>query len=126
MSTPKKSRHQEYRDRKAAELQELKDRAASLERRSRISAWDEIRTKNSHLRFWRWATLVACIIGIGIGSIITQSTVATPSTQSTTWRPDTPPPITKVHVLTYGFQDQKGVWRSYDNGEPITVQHWKP
>lgn len=35
------------------------------------------------------------------------------------------PPLQRVTVVTEGFKDKKGVWRSFDNGEPITVKSWR-
>lgn len=34
------------------------------------------------------------------------------------------PPLQRVTVVTEGFKDKKGTWRSFDNGEPITVTDW--
>lgn len=39
---------------------------------------------------------------------------------------DDAPPLQRVTVVTEGFKDKKGVWRSFDNGEPITVTEWRP
>lgn len=36
------------------------------------------------------------------------------------------PPLQRVTVVTEGFKDKDGKWRSFDNGEPITVKEWKP
>lgn len=36
------------------------------------------------------------------------------------------PPLQRVTVITEGFKDKKGTWRSFDNGEPITVTEWRP
>lgn len=43
------------------------------------------------------------------------------------WRePEDAPPLQRVTVVTEGFKDKKGVWLSFDNGEPITVTEWRP
>lgn len=39
---------------------------------------------------------------------------------------DDAPPMQRVTVVTDGFKDKQGVWRSFDNGEPITVKEWRP
>lgn len=39
---------------------------------------------------------------------------------------DDAPPLQRVTVVTDGFKDKHGTWRSFDNGEPITVKSWKP
>jgi len=36
------------------------------------------------------------------------------------------PPLQRVQVITTGFMDAAGQWRSFDNGEKITVHLWKP
>lgn len=36
------------------------------------------------------------------------------------------PPLQRVTVVTEGFKDKQGAWRSFDNGQPITVNAWKP
>lgn len=36
------------------------------------------------------------------------------------------PPMQRVQVITTGFMDKEGQWRSFDNGEPITTHLWKP
>jgi hypothetical protein len=36
------------------------------------------------------------------------------------------PPLQRVQVITTGFVDKAGQWRSFDCGEPITVHLWKP
>lgn len=159
MSTPKKSRHQEYRDRKAAELQDLKYRAARLEDtckelrlgRDIVSAKAMAAHKECSqalanyvnkyhaltldheegvVGMWktinRWklasAVLLLCFFGLVAFGCYRSQQGSTPST----WSTKPPPPITKLQVITYGFYDKAGVWRSYDNGEPITVQQWKP
>lgn len=33
-----------------------------------------------------------------------------------------PPALQKIKVITYGFMDQKGVYRSYATGEPLDPQ----
>lgn len=38
---------------------------------------------------------------------------------------DEAPPMQRVTVVTEGFKDKQGVWRSFDNGEPITVKEWR-
>ncbi len=35
-------------------------------------------------------------------------------------------PMQRVKVITTGFVDKDGQWRSFDSGEPITVHLWKP
>lgn len=45
---------------------------------------------------------------------------------SSTWRSDQAPPMQRVYVVTEGFTDRQGQWRSFDTGERITVKHWTP
>ena len=45
---------------------------------------------------------------------------------SSTWRSDQAPPLQRVHVVTEGFMDRQGQWRSFDTGERITAKYWKP
>ena len=44
------------------------------------------------------------------------------------WREDTysAPPLQRVTVITTAFRDREGSWRTFDNGEPITVKRWRP
>ena len=44
------------------------------------------------------------------------------------WREDTysAPPLQRVTVITTAFRDRDGKWRTFDNGEPITVKAWRP
>lgn len=42
------------------------------------------------------------------------------------WRQDKAPALQKVHGITPVYVDKKGVWRSYDTGEPVTVKQWRP
>ena len=36
------------------------------------------------------------------------------------------PPMQRLKVITTGFMDKDGEWRSFDCGEPIEVHLWKP
>ena len=40
------------------------------------------------------------------------------------WRTDEAPKLEPLHVVTRAYVDKRGNWRSYDNGEKITVTHW--
>lgn len=42
------------------------------------------------------------------------------------WRTDRAMPMQRVEVIVDGFVDKNGEWRSFDNGERISVQQWKP
>ena len=42
------------------------------------------------------------------------------------WHTDKPMPMQRLTVVTDGFMDKQGNWRSFDNGEKITVKQWKP
>lgn len=42
------------------------------------------------------------------------------------WHTDKPMPMQRLTVVTEGFMDRQGNWRSFDNGEKITVKQWKP
>jgi len=42
------------------------------------------------------------------------------------WHTDKPMPMQRLTVVTDGFMDRDGNWRSFDNGEKISVQQWKP
>ena len=42
------------------------------------------------------------------------------------WRTDKPMPMQRLTVVTEGFMDRDGNWRSFDSGEKISVQQWKP
>ena len=42
------------------------------------------------------------------------------------WHTDKPMPMQRLTVVTEGFMDKQGDWRSFDNGEKITVKQWKP
>lgn len=42
------------------------------------------------------------------------------------WRTDNPPVEVKLKVVTYGWYNKKGEWQSYDCGEVIQIQQWKP
>ena len=41
------------------------------------------------------------------------------------WRSGDAPAMQKLEVVTHGYLDKKGVWRSYETGEPITVKSWR-
>jgi hypothetical protein len=40
------------------------------------------------------------------------------------WRTDAPPVGHPYHVVAKAYVDKAGHWRSFDNGEKITVTHW--
>lgn len=42
------------------------------------------------------------------------------------WHTDKPMPMQRLTVVTEGFMDKQGDWRSFDNGEKIAVKQWKP
>lgn len=42
------------------------------------------------------------------------------------WRQERAMPMQRVQVLTDGFVDKNGNWRSFDNGERIEVEQWRP
>jgi len=35
------------------------------------------------------------------------------------------PKLQRLTVVTEGYMDKRGTWRSFDTGEPITVKQWK-
>ncbi len=35
------------------------------------------------------------------------------------------PKLQRLTVVTEGYVDKKGTWRSFDTGEPITVKQWR-
>ena len=63
--------------------------------------------------------LLGCVIGV---CVMTWMIVR----DNTPWHTETPPVEARLQVVTYGWYDKKGVWRSYDNGEEITVKQWQP
>jgi hypothetical protein len=42
------------------------------------------------------------------------------------WRTGKGPALQPLYVVTQGFVDQKGDWRSYSSGEQIEITHWTP
>jgi len=40
------------------------------------------------------------------------------------WRTDQAPALQPYYVVTQGYTTKKGEWKSFDNGESITVYHW--
>lgn len=83
-----------------------------------------LRRHRTALTFWRVATLIATtsMIIAWVAFYRLASSKPTPST----WRSDQAPPLQRVHVVTDGFMDRQGQWRSFDTGERITVTHWTP
>lgn len=185
MSTPKKSRHQEYRDRKASELQALQSKVVTLETvckelrlgrdivsakaiannlecirtmstartakmeseeavarysrglfdvgKERDEALDNVRslskTKRRLLRVNFWAIMCSCCfacLGFVLLVVVGIQSHNIGELRDQAWRTIPAPPVQKLQVITYGFTDKAGVWRSYDTGEAITVQQWKP
>lgn len=43
-----------------------------------------------------------------------------------TWRSDAAPKLERLTVVTEGFVGKDGRWRSFDTGEKITVNQWRP
>lgn len=42
------------------------------------------------------------------------------------WRSDDAPKLQRLTVVSEGFMDKKGEWRSFDDGSRLTVKQWKP
>lgn len=78
-----------------------------------------LRRHRTALTFWQVATLIATT------SMII-AWIAFYRLASSTWRSGQAPPMQRVHVVTDGFMDKQGQWRSFDTGERITVTHWTP
>ena len=82
------------------------------------AAYDRAKAKRmNELRSWQYATSIGWAL-----FILTAFWYSNPGV----WHTDTAPPLQRVHVVTEGFTDKQGVWRSFDNGEKITVKHWTP
>lgn len=76
-----------------------------------------LRRHRRALRLREVAVATGIAIGIAVGYHVGHSR---------DWRRADAPPLQKVEVVTYGFQDRDGVWRSYDDGERMTVIKWRP
>ena len=104
----------------AAEIERLQ--AAHQQERERLQ-WD-IAHRNERLRLWRriaWICVSAYAVLVGGGLVI----IALLYCPDNAFSADPPPKMERLTVVTEGYVDKKGTWRSFDTGEPITVKAWK-
>lgn len=80
------------------------------------AAYDRAQAKRmNEIRQWQYATALGWAL-----FILTTFWYGNPGQ----WHSDPAPPLQRFTVVTEGFTDKKGQWRSFDNGERITVTHW--
>jgi hypothetical protein len=77
---------------------------------------EDIRTK---MRMWMAVSLV---ILLAWGASEVYRRIAKPPASE--WRSDKAPALQLFRVVTDGYIDKRGNWRSGDTGEEITVYHW--
>jgi hypothetical protein len=81
----------------------------------------EIASITKQMQVWRIAGI------LGLSELILGLLVFLAHDPEPGWRgKQDAPPMQRVHVITTGFVDKQGQWRSFENGEPITVNLWKP
>jgi hypothetical protein len=69
------------------------------------------------IRKWQGFSLLLAIVAV-VGIAINQNH------EPRVWRTDRAPALQPYYVVTQGYVDKKGVWRSADCGEKIEVYHW--
>lgn len=89
----------------------------STARRAREEALNRHRRE---VRHWQRVSCMTLIVFIIMGSVAMYLAL------SEDWRTDKPMPMQRLTVVTEGFMDRDGNWRSFDSGEKISVQQWKP
>lgn len=110
------ARHKEELRIKDAEIKALE---VKLRQADEISSkhYANLEPVTQNLKIWKALAIIALIVIMP--SVVLLSLAAMTNSQVLN---EPPPALQKVQVVTHGFVDENGVWRNYENGEPIKPQ----
>jgi hypothetical protein len=94
---------------------------------ARAARNEALRRHRREVEHWKsrttaWMSFCATILLVWAGVEIARYLLPQPEPQ--VWRTDRAPALQPYYVVTQGYVTKKGEWKSFDNGESITVTHW--